>query len=73
MIIVCIRDMLECVGMPILYFRRVLLEFLEIFQKPPGGSRVTRQATQAPDLGFWVFFMNRLAAEKVPPGDTKSR
>jgi len=37
MIIVCIRDMLECVGMPILYLRRVLLGFLAIFQKPPGG------------------------------------
>jgi len=31
-----------------------------------------RQATQAVDLVFGFFFMNRLAAEDEPPGDAST-
>jgi len=40
------------------------------FQKPPGGIGEAHQAAHVPEPKYWVFSMNRLAAEDDLLGDT---
>ncbi|QCD89129.1 hypothetical protein DEO72_LG4g67 [Vigna unguiculata] len=52
-------------------FRQIELR-IQNFPKTAWQSHATRQATQASNPVFWVFFMNHLAVEDDLPGDTNS-